>query len=71
MFVVSEYDTWINAIIDTFSELGLAAGGGNVGLEMLKQPSMLLKKGYALASNYLDWVSMTITGVDSFLLILI
>lgn len=66
VFVVSEYDTWINAIIDTFSELGLAAGGGNVGLEMLKQPSMLLKKGYALASNYLDWVSMTITGVDSF-----
>ena len=66
VFVVSEYDTWINAIIDTFSELGLAAGGGNVGLEMLKQPSMLLKKGYALASNYLDWVSMTITGVASF-----
>lgn len=66
VFVVSEYDTWINAIIDTFSELGLAAGGGNVGLEMLKQPSVLLKKGYALASNYLDWVSTTITGVYSF-----
>lgn len=66
VFVVSEYNTWINAIIDTFSELGLAAGGGNVGLEMLKQPSILLKKGYALASNYLEWVSMTITGVASF-----
>lgn len=66
VFVVSEYDTWINAIIDTFSELGLAAGGGNIGLEMLKHPSVLLKKGYALASGYLNWVSDTITGVDSF-----
>lgn len=66
VFVVSEYDTWINAIIDTFSELGLAAGGGNVGLELLKQPSQMLKKGMDLANGYLEWVSDTITGVDSF-----
>lgn len=66
VFVVSEYDTWINAIIDTFSELGLAAGGGNVGLGLLKQPSQMLEKGMDLANGYLEWVSDTITGVDSF-----
>lgn len=67
VFVVSEYDTLINAIIDTFSALGLAAGGsGNMGLDMLKQPSMLLEQGYRLSDKYLKWAEVTSSGINDF-----
>lgn len=67
VFVVSEYDTLINAIIDTFSALGLAAGGGgNIGVDMLKHPSMLLEQGYDLSAQYLNWAQTTAKGLDDF-----
>lgn len=67
VFVVSEYDTIINAIIDTFSALGLAAGGGgNIGVDMLKQPSMLLDQGYKLSAQYLNWAEDTSSGINDF-----
>lgn len=66
VFVVSEYDTIINAIIDTFSALGLAAGGGNIGLSMLKAPSYLLAKGLDLSDGYMNWAKETNTGIYAF-----
>lgn len=66
VFVVSEYDTLINAIIDTFSSLGLAAGGSNIGVDMLKQPSQLLKKGLDLSYGYMTWAKETNTGIYAF-----
>lgn len=67
VFVVSEYDTLINAIIDTFSALGLAAGGsGTIGVNMLKNPSMLLEVAMKLTDDYMAFAKDTNTGIYAF-----
>lgn len=67
VFVVSEYDTLINAIIDTFSALGLAAGGsGTIGVNILKNPSMLLEMAMKLTDDYMAFAKETNTGMYAF-----
>lgn len=55
IYIVTNYSTWINIVIDLFSEVGLAAGGGDIGTNLMKHPSLIIDKGFELTHSYLTW----------------
>lgn len=66
IYIVTSYSTWINIIIELFSEVGLAAGGGGIGTSLMKHPSLIIEKGFDLTDAYLAWANKTNTGMMSF-----
>lgn len=66
IYIVTNYSTWINIVIDLFSEVGLAAGGGGIGTNLMKHPSLIIDKGFELTHSYLTWARETNTGIWAF-----
>lgn len=66
IYIVTNYSTWINIIIELFSEVGLAAGGGGIGTSLMKHPSLIIEKGFDMTDAYLTWANKTNTGMVAF-----
>lgn len=66
IYIVTSYSTWINIVIELFSEVGLAAGGGGIGTSLMKHPSLIIEKGFDLTDAYLAWANKTNTGMMAF-----